>query len=168
MTLNNSKIFFGDGSCGKWLVRCGYVSKFSLKGNTLNGGGIDCTLEPYSEVQIGKDCLFSSEVLIECGNQHSLISLEEIKQINTGKSCINIGDHVWLGRLSVVMASSRTVNVGNGSIIGINSTLTRTIPETSIAVGCPAKVVRESVSWSQKHICNEGELERISNMFINN
>lgn len=166
LIISRSEIEFGDGSCGLWDIRSMRGSKFILNGNNYVSNGVKCVLEPNSLVQIGKECMFSDEVLIQCGSQHSLICLDEKRQINIEKSSINIGDHVWLARRSNVNTSSRSLHIGRGSIVGLNSTLTRTIPETSLAVGCPAKIIRSNISWSNQFKANPKELERIYSMFI--
>ena len=163
--LTQSEVHFGDGSCGAWDIRSWHGSKFILSGNNIVANGVKCVLEHNSQVFIGQDCMFSDEVLIQCGSQHSVISLEDKRQINVDKSIVNIGSHVWLGRRSTVMSSSRKLDIGDGSIIGINSTLTKSIPATSLAVGSPASVVKEKVSWSNAFRCSPDELNRVCSMF---
>ena len=63
------------------------------------------------------------------------------------------------------MSSSRSIDIGDGSILGINSTLTRSVPATSLAVGSPASVVKEKVSWSNAFRCSADELNRVCSMF---
>ena len=55
------------------------------------------------------------------------------------ESDIIIGDDVWIGAGTVITAG---VKIGKGSVIGSNSTVTKDIPEFSIAVGSPAKVIK--------------------------
>jgi len=62
-----------------------------------------------------------------------------IKQGFSG-SPITIGDDVWIGRGACIAPG---VTIGKGSVIGANSVVTRDIPEYSVAVGAPAKVVRK-------------------------
>lgn len=165
MFLTQSEVHFGHGSCGAWDIRSWHGSKFILSGNNIAASEVKCVLEHNSQVSIAKDCLLSDEVLIQCGSQHSVISLEDKQQINVDKSIINIGSHVWLGRRSTVMSSSRKLDIGDGSILGINSTLTKSIPATSLAVGSPALVVKEKVSWSNAFRCSPDELNRVCSMF---
>lgn len=165
MFLAQSEVHFGDCSCGVWDIRSWHGSKFFLTGNNVVSNGVKCVLDRNSRVSIGEDCMFSDEVLIQCGSQHSVISLEDKRQINVDKSMVNIGNHVWLGRRSTVMSSSRKLDIGDGSILGINSTLTRSIPATSLAVGSPASVVKEKVSWSNVFRCITDELNRVCSMF---
>lgn len=56
------------------------------------------------------------------------------------ESDIIIGDDVWIGAGTVITAG---VKIGKGSVIGSNSTVTKDIPEFSIAVGSPAKVIKQ-------------------------
>lgn len=165
MMLSQSEVHFGDGSCGSWDIRSWHGSKFFLAGKNIVANSVKCVLEHNSRLFIGEDCMFSDEVLMQCGSQHSVISLDEKRQINVDKSLINVGNHVWLGRRSTVMSSSRKLDIGDGSILGINSTLTRSIPATSLAVGSPASVVKEKVSWSSAFRCNSDELNRVCSMF---
>jgi acetyltransferase-like isoleucine patch superfamily enzyme len=51
-----------------------------------------------------------------------------------------IEDDVWLGEFVSVLAG---VRIGRGSVIGAMSTVTRDIPPYSIAVGSPARVIKQ-------------------------
>jgi len=53
---------------------------------------------------------------------------------------ITIEDDVWLGANAVVVDG---VSIGQGSIIGAGAVVTKDIPPYSIAVGAPAKVVKD-------------------------
>jgi lipopolysaccharide O-acetyltransferase len=50
-----------------------------------------------------------------------------------------IGDNVWIGESVMILPG---VKIGRGSVIGAGSVVTKSIPEFSIAVGNPAKVVK--------------------------
>jgi acetyltransferase-like isoleucine patch superfamily enzyme len=50
-----------------------------------------------------------------------------------------IGSNVWLGAAAVVLPG---VSVGDDSIIGAGSVVTRDIPSGVVAVGSPCRVVR--------------------------
>ncbi len=53
---------------------------------------------------------------------------------------IEIGDDCWLASNVTVIGG---VKIGKGSVIGAGSVVTRDIPENSLAVGNPARVVRK-------------------------
>lgn len=65
------------------------------------------------------------------GNRAAAVSRE--------RSSVHIGRRVFLGVGVVVLPN---VTIGENSIIGANSVVTRDIPPNSVAVGAPARVVR--------------------------
>ncbi len=65
-----------------------------------------------------------------------------VKQPNIGKGIYLMGDN-WIGSHAVICDD---VTIGKGSIVGANSTVTRSIPMASIAVGTPAKVIKKRYS----------------------
>ncbi|MBM3777367.1 MAG: acyltransferase, partial [Acidimicrobiia bacterium] len=59
------------------------------------------------------------------------------------RRCIRIGANSWVGAGAVIMA-----DVGDASIIGAGSVLTRALPPRVVAAGVPARVIRERTSTS--------------------
>lgn len=55
---------------------------------------------------------------------------------------VTIGDNVWLGGNVVVLPG---VSVGNNSVIGAGSVVTKDIPENVVAVGNPCKVIKNII-----------------------
>ncbi len=53
---------------------------------------------------------------------------------------MRIGDNAWLGKGVVVTGG---VEIGERAVIGSNSVVTRDVPPRTIAMGAPAKVLRE-------------------------
>lgn len=58
---------------------------------------------------------------------------------------IEIGDDCWLG-INVVVAPG--VVIGRGCVIGANSVVTRNLPPYSVAVGAPARVIRQRLVFT--------------------
>ncbi|MGP1615255.1 MAG: sugar O-acetyltransferase [Pollutimonas bauzanensis] len=54
---------------------------------------------------------------------------------------IVIGDNVWLGGGAIVLPG---VSIGENSVIGAGSVVTKDIPANTVAVGNPARVIRHS------------------------
>lgn len=92
------------------------------------------------EVKIGKDVLIADNVYIS-DNLHQYKDVKTpVKDQAVGfKSAVSIGDNSWLGENVCVVACS----VGKHSVIGANSVVTSDIPDYSIAVGSPAKVIKK-------------------------
>ncbi len=102
-----------------------------------------------NKIEIGKDCMIADNVDIWASDSHPIFSDMGCNKIINPSGSICLSDHVWLGKKSTVL---KNVKIGENSIIGIGSQVTRDIPGGCIAVGNPAKVVKEGINWSRKHI----------------
>ena len=99
-------------------------------------------------VIIGNNCMFSYGIDIRCGDSHSIIDLQSGKRINYAKD-INIQDSVWLATGVKILKS---LTIGQGSIIGAGSIVTKDIPKNCLAVGVPAEVKKTNVTWLREQI----------------
>jgi carbonic anhydrase/acetyltransferase-like protein (isoleucine patch superfamily) len=88
---------------------------------------------------IGRNTLLGSGVHVMSGKKQHLIDDIYVPIKNQGGEYIqvNIGEDCWIGNASLIMG-----NIGAHSIIGAGSVVTDDIPEYSIAVGNPAKVIK--------------------------
>ena len=64
-------------------------------------------------------------------------------------SPITVGDNVWIGAGVQVMPG---VTIGNNVVIGGGSVVVKDIPDNSVAVGNPCRVVRE-ITEADRHTC---------------
>lgn len=53
---------------------------------------------------------------------------------------VTIGDNVWIAASALVLPG---VTIGEGSVIGAGSVVTRDVPPYSLAVGNPCRVIRQ-------------------------
>jgi len=105
--------------------------------------GHDCYLsaKESTTLSLGDECMLSRNVKIMTSDGHPIYQNNEC--INSAKS-ITLGDKIWCGDNVTIL---KGVSVGKGSVVGINATLTHSIASGLIAVGNPAKVVKEDISW---------------------
>ncbi len=104
-----------------------------------------CHIGVMKSVKIGNDVLFASNVFISDhthGNysgdmQSNPFQPPNEREIVCGN--VEIGDRVWIGENVAVLLG---VSIGESSIIGANSVVTKNIPAFSIAAGSPAKVIK--------------------------
>ncbi len=91
-------------------------------------------------VSIGNDVMFAQNIVVS-GLNHGYedVSLPPSVQKETTAQ-ITIGDNVWIGANAVVTAG---VNIGKHVVIGGGSVVTKNIPDYSVAVGNPAKVIKK-------------------------
>lgn len=95
-------------------------------------------------VTIGNDVIFASYIFIsDHSHGRSRVDIPYKYQPLTDVSPVVIGRGCWISEHVVVMPG---VSIGEYSIVGANSVVTTNIPARSIAVGSPARVIKE---WSE-------------------
>ncbi|MDR0681518.1 MAG: acyltransferase [Dysgonamonadaceae bacterium] len=104
--------------------------------------------EPKRKIIIGYDCMFSNSIEFRTGDSHSIIDNETKKRINFAQDII-VGNHVWIGANSIILKGAK---IGDNSIVGINSIVTKAFPNNSIVSGIPAKVIKDKVDWVRERI----------------
>ncbi len=111
------------------------------------GINIRCFLDGNGGLEIGADTLLSPGVQVVSGNHVFKDPKVPIRFQGTAYGKVSIGEDCWLGTNVVVVPG---VTIGRGSVIGAGAVVTKDIPEFSIALGVPAKVVgrRGVKTWS--------------------
>ena len=92
-------------------------------------------------VEIGENVLIAGRVYISDHN-HEFRSIDKpiLEQgIELGGKVV-IEDNAWLGEGCVVLPG---VTIGKGAVIGSNAVVTKNVPPFSVAVGIPARVIRQ-------------------------
>lgn len=99
-----------------------------------------CTISARSRVVIGDDCLIAERVTIR--DQDHAVSTGELAHQHAGYMIepVQIGNNVWIGVGVLVLRGS---TIGDGVVIGANAVVKSNIGERRIAVGMPAKAVRQ-------------------------
>ena len=85
-----------------------------------------------NNVFIGPNCSFYTA-------EHPIDAETRNKGLEYAKP-INVGNNVWFGGNVVVLPG---VTIGNNTIIGAGSVVTKNIPDNCIAVGNPCKVIKQ-------------------------
>lgn len=103
-----------------------------------SGIGIDC--EVYGPVTIGDNVMMGPEVVIyTSGHKHDRIDIPMMEQGSSKTQPVIIGNDVWIGRRVIIMPG---VTIGDGVIIGAGAVVTKNIEPYMVAVGVPAKAVK--------------------------
>jgi len=103
----------------------------------------DCHIGAINEITIGDNVLIASKVYIS-DHSHGKVDSHDLDTPPSqrklySKGAVIIEDNVWLGEGVVVLPG---VKIGKNSIIGANAVVTKSIPENSVAIGNPARVLR--------------------------
>lgn len=145
------KIIIGNNFYCYWGVRietysCHNGMKFNpqiIIGNNVSINP-DCHIGAINRIEIHDGVLMASRVFIT-DHFHGKINREELlvspqKRILFAKGTVIIKRNAWLGEGVAVMPG---VTIGENSVIGANAVVTKDIPDNSIAVGIPAKVIKQ-------------------------
>ena len=98
-----------------------------------------------SKILIGKDSMLASGINIKSCDGHAIYKDGEI--INNSKEII-VGDMVWIAQNVTIL---KGVNIGDNSVVGINSTVTsNNFPNNVILGGSPAKILKTDISWGRE------------------
>lgn len=127
--------------------RCEFGKNITIGDNVYINFG--CIILDCSEVTIGSNTLLGPNIGLYAAN-HSTDATERINGGCYGKP-IHIGNNVWLGGDVKVLQG---VTIGDNTIIGAGSIVTKDIPDNVIAVGNPCKVIRK-ITEEDKTDCLE-------------
>lgn len=110
--------------------------------NTFLGEGVfmnfGCTILDVCPVVIGNHVLIGPQVQILAAT-HPLSSSVRSTGLESGAP-VAIGDRVWIGGGAILLPG---VTIGEGSVIGAGSVVTRSIPGGVVAAGNPCRVIKE-------------------------
>jgi len=102
----------------------------------------NCSLLSETEIRVGKYSFLAGRCYLVAGGNHSFdrTDIPIMFQPSLDKGGISIGEDVWLGASVTVLDG---VSIGRGTIIGAGAVVNESFPEYSIAVGIPAKKVKD-------------------------
>jgi|TARA_B110000908_G_C10201817_1_gene425704 acetyltransferase-like isoleucine patch superfamily enzyme len=135
---SDGRVSIGNGC----KVRSGSILACAGDNQIVIGDNVDinsyCII--YGNVVIGSDTLIAAHTVI-VPNNHSFSERDEpIRTQPMRSKGVVIGEDVWIGTHVTILDG---VEIGKGAVIGASSVVTKSIPEYAIAVGNPARVIRE-------------------------
>ncbi|MNJ41798.1 Galactoside O-acetyltransferase [compost metagenome] len=138
-------------------IKIGRGCKLQIGDGLTSTGGLKIHLSEGKSVYIGNDCMLGLNVNIYNHDYHPIFSASTGKRLNHSKDVV-IKNNVWLANNVTVLKGSI---VNNGSAIGIGSIVSSEIPKNCIAVGSPARVVKEDIVWDRASL-NTSHLDGIN------
>lgn len=147
---NGNTILIGNGSSAFngefWIEDDNNI--ISIGEKSVLTGKIQLACIEGRTIEIGNNCLFSSEVVLRTGDSHSILDMDGTR-INSSQD-IKIHDHVWVGHRVVI---NKGVEVQADTIIGANAVVTKRSEEKNVILaGCPAKIIKKNVSWDSSRL----------------
>ncbi|MGJ0120585.1 acyltransferase [Williamsia sp. MIQD14] len=143
-------VHIGDGNsirCHEGSLRIGDKAVFGAN-NVVNA---------YLDVEIGASTLVADWCYI-CDFDHRMDDITvPIKDQGIVKGPVRIGPDTWIAAKVSVL---RNTIVGRGCVLGSHAVVRGVVPDFSIAVGAPAKVVRNRAEAWEQGAQQRAELER--------
>jgi acetyltransferase-like isoleucine patch superfamily enzyme len=125
-------VWIGDGA----KIRC-HEGVIEIGAKTVMGQ--ECTISAYRRVRIGEQCVIADRAMF-IDFDHGVVEVERpIREQGIYMRDVEVGSNVWIGYGACLL---RGVRVGDNSIVGTNSVVTRDIVANSVVGGVPAKVLR--------------------------
>ena len=116
-------------------------------GTTVGRNCEFATLEG-TKIIVGKDCMFSHDILVRTSDSHSIVDLNG-KRINPARD-IKIGNHVWVGLQSLILKGTI---VADNSVIGARTIVNKRFEEPGCTVaGTPATIIKKGINWDRRKL----------------
>jgi acetyltransferase-like isoleucine patch superfamily enzyme len=135
---------YGRLVLGRW-IHLGVDTALRCHEGTLSLGdksvlARDISINCYLDVEIGDSALIADSVYISDFDHKFADLTTPIKDQGIAKSRVRIDRDVWIGTKVTI---SRGVHIGEGAVIGANAVVTRDLPAYCVAVGVPARIVKD-------------------------
>jgi acetyltransferase-like isoleucine patch superfamily enzyme len=128
---------------GRW-AWIGHGSKIRVHEGEVSIGaktvmGQECTISAYQHVSIGRECIVADRVML-IDFDHGVIEVDRpIRQQGIYKRDVRVGHNVWIGYGACVL---RGVTIGDNTVVGTSSVVTKDVPDNAVVAGAPARVIR--------------------------
>ncbi len=101
--------------------------------------GQECTISAYPARLIGRECIVADRVML-IDFDHGVVEVERpIRLQGIYKRDVRVAHNVWIGYGACIL---RGVTVGENSIIGTSTVVTKDVPANAVVGGIPARVLR--------------------------
>ena len=126
----------GDGVVIRPPFRCEYGTPVSVGAGTFMN--YDCVMLDVAAITIGAACQVATRVQFLTAT-HPIDPEPRRLGWESGEPIV-VGDNVWLGGGAILCPG---VTIGDDTVVGAGAVVTRDLPAGVIAVGTPARILRE-------------------------
>lgn len=139
------RVFYRDIVCARNPVK--YAKKIGVNfGEGLHlYGKIAWSTEPWL-ITLGNNVHITQGVRFICHDGGTLLFRDRVPDLEITKP-ITVGDNVYIGNNVLIMPG---VTIGSNVVIGAGAIVSRDIPDNSVAVGVPARVIKTADEYFEK------------------
>jgi acetyltransferase-like isoleucine patch superfamily enzyme len=124
--------WIGDGT----KIRC-HEGAVEVGAKTVMGQ--ECTISAYESVRIGEQCVVADRAMF-IDFDHGVVEVERpIRLQGIYTRPVEIGSNCWIGYGASFL---RGVRVGDNSVVGTYTVVTRDVPANAVIGGVPARILR--------------------------
>jgi acetyltransferase-like isoleucine patch superfamily enzyme len=141
---------------GRWVwvghgtkIRC-HEGEVSIGDKTVLGQ--ECTISAYQQISIGEQCILADRVML-IDFDHNVSEVERpVRVQGIYKRDVRVGSNVWIGYGAQIL---RGVTIGDNSIVGAGSVVTKDVPANAVVGGAPARLIRmrdapQTLRWKDR------------------
>lgn len=140
ITINNN-VYLGKNirlCCYDFYCGCQYYPSIFIDDGVVIKDNV--SILSAGNIYIGKDTMIAGNVFISNENHGINPEFQSYKEQPLYVKDVIIKENCWIGEKTIILPG---VTIEKNSIIGAGSVVTKNIPEYSIAVGNPAKVIKK-------------------------
>ena len=131
--INNAEFWIEDNAC-----------EIIVGDNTYIGGAHLAATGINKKIQVGKDCMFSSGIVVRTGDSHSIINVIDKVKINPEHDVV-IDNHVWIAQNVTILKGS---HISKDSVVGCGAIVSDSFEPNSLIAGIPAKTIKTNITWN--------------------
>ena len=116
--------------------------------------GQECTISAFQHVSIGRECIIADRVML-IDFDHGVVEVDRpIRAQGIYKRDVRVGHNVWIGYGVAIL---RGVTVGDNSVLGTSTIVSKDVPANAVAAGVPVRVIRmrkepEAMRWGESRL----------------
>lgn len=117
----------------------------NISGNLYIYGNVEWSTEPWI-ITLGNNIHITDGVKFITHDGGTLLFRDRVPDLEITKPIV-LGDNVYIGNNTIILPG---VNIGNNVVIGAGAIVTRDIPDNSVVVGVPARVIKTADEYFEK------------------
>ncbi|NFF81660.1 methyltransferase domain-containing protein [Clostridium botulinum] len=149
---------------GCWLNICVPNENREVK-IIINDG---CSIGSRFSISVSNKCVIEKNVIIgpnvyiaDCEHNYKNVEIPIMHQgITSTTNRVVVGENSWIGVNATIIGN---VIIGKGCVIGANTFVNKDIPDYSVAVGSPAKIIKmfDSIDNEWKEVKSDKDIDKI-------
>lgn len=117
----------------------------NMSGGVYLYGKVNWSTEPWI-ITLGNNVHITDDVKFITHDGGTLLFRKRVPDLEITKPIV-VGDNVYIGNNVIILPG---VTIGNNVIIGAGAVVSKSIPDNSVAVGVPARVIKTADEYFEK------------------